>query len=158
MKADHSVQINFIKDRLRKGQDRKEILQSFTKTYKVKIKTFDTRLKAARIAIQSEFKQIEQEANKSIAKDIEALKSKIMSSVERQEYLTRVLNGEIRTKVPFVIGGKIMEYPSEPSLADRLKALTELNKMQGDYAPQKIDVKTGEPVRVFVLNKAGDRK
>ena len=81
-----------------------------------------------------------------------------MGSVERQEYLTRVLNGEIRTKVPFVIGGKIMEYPSEPSLADRLKALAELNKMQGDYAPQKIDVKTGEPVRVFVLNKAGDRK
>jgi len=156
MKADIYKQTEFIKDCLRKGEQRKDILQKFAKNYKVKIKTFDTRLKEARIAIESEFKQIEQEANKGIAKQVEALKSKIMSSVERQEYLTRVLNGEIKTKVPIVIAGKIMEYPAEPSQTDKLKALAELNKMQGDYAPIRTDIKIdGEPIRIFNLNAAG---
>ena len=44
---------------------------------------------------------------------------------------------EVKTKQPFVVGGKIMEYPAEPSLTDKLKALAELNKMDGDYAPTK---------------------
>lgn len=68
-----------------------------------------------------------------------ALKS-VLSKAERLEWLTKLVNGEIKAKVPFVIGGKIMEYPSEPSHSDRIKALAELNKMGGDYAPTKNEV------------------
>lgn len=68
-----------------------------------------------------------------------ALKS-VLTKAERLEWLTKLVNGEIKAKVPFVIGGKIMEYPSEPSHSDRIKALAELNKMDGSYAPTKTDI------------------
>ena len=69
---------------------------------------------------------------------VNARKRAIMSADDRKEYLTKILNGEVKIKQPFVIAGKIMEYPSEPSVNDRLKALAELNKMEGDYAPTKV--------------------
>lgn len=62
----------------------------------------------------------------------------ILSAAERMEWLTKLVSGEIKAKRPFVIGGKIMEYPEEPSHNDRIKALAELNKMDGSYAPQKV--------------------
>ena len=39
-----------------------------------------------------------------------------------------------------------MEYLAEPSLTDKLKALAELNKMDGDYAPTKQEVNISTPV------------
>jgi len=79
----------------------------------------------------------------STARESEAVKTalnSILSKAERLEWLTKLVNGEIKAKVPFVIGGKIMEYPSEPSHSDRIKALGELNKMLGDYAATKQEV------------------
>lgn len=68
---------------------------------------------------------------------IEARKKAIMTADERKELLTKIAKGELRIKKPFVISGKIMEYPSEPDAMDRMKAVAELNKMDGDYAPIK---------------------
>jgi hypothetical protein len=59
----------------------------------------------------------------------------IMTSAERMEFLTKMAKGEMKVKQPFVIGGKIMEYPSEPTFAERRAAIAELNKMDGSYAP-----------------------
>jgi hypothetical protein len=61
----------------------------------------------------------------------------IMTSVERMEFLTKMAKGEVKVKQPFVIGGKIMEYPSEPTFAERRAAIAELNKMDGSYAATK---------------------
>lgn len=69
---------------------------------------------------------------------INARKKAIMTADERKELLTRIAQGEIRIKIPYVIGGKIMEYPAEPSANDRRNAIAELNKMGGDYAPTKV--------------------
>lgn len=69
---------------------------------------------------------------------IEARKKAIMTSDERKELLTKIANGELKIKKPFVIAGKIMEYSSEPDHADRMKAAAELNRMEGDYAPAKV--------------------
>ena len=69
---------------------------------------------------------------------IDARKKAIMSADDRKEWLTKLISGEMKAKRPFVINGKIMEYPEDPSHTDRLKALAELNKMEGDYAPTKI--------------------
>ena len=89
----------------------------------------------------------------SHAHEDEALKSalkSVLSKAERLEWLTKLVNGEIKAKVPFVIGGKIMEYPSEPSHNDRIKALAELNKMDGSYAATKQDVEISTPVINFI--------
>jgi hypothetical protein len=69
---------------------------------------------------------------------IASRKRAIMAADDRKEYLTKLIMGEIKAKQPFVIGGKIMEYPSEPNHSDRIRAIAELNKMCGDYSPTKI--------------------
>ena len=69
----------------------------------------------------------------------EIAQKRIMSSAERMEWLTKLVDGTIKAKRPFVVGGKIMEYPEEPSHADRVRALAELNKMDGSYAPAKTE-------------------
>ena len=87
---------------------------------------------------------------------INARKRAIMTADERKEYLTKILNGEITVKVPIVIAGKIMEYNLQSNHNDRIKALSELNKMEGDYAPTKISQtdKDGENVPpMIVLNQ-----
>lgn len=78
----------------------------------------------------------------------EIAQKRIMSLVERMEWLTKLVDGTIKAKRPFVVGGKIMEYPEEPSHADRVRALAELNKMDGSYAPAKQDITTnGKEIR-----------
>lgn len=71
---------------------------------------------------------------------VDSLKRAYMSKQERLEFLDNIAKGNIKIKQPFVIGGKIMEYPSEPTAAERLKAIAEMNKMEGDYAPQKTEL------------------
>ncbi len=69
----------------------------------------------------------------------EIAQKNIMSKAERMELLTKMAKGELKIKTPFVIGGKIMEYPAEPTAADRRAAISELNKMAGDYAPAQLN-------------------
>ena len=78
----------------------------------------------------------------------------IMTSVERMEFLTKMAKGEVKVKQPFVIGGKIMEYPSEPTFAERRAAIAELNKMDGSYAPTESKVKLDDnrPTTKIKLN------
>ena len=78
------------------------------------------------------------------SKVAEIAQKRIMSSAERMEWLTMMADGTIKAKRPFVVAGKIMEYPEEPSHSDRIKALAELNKMDGSYAPTKTDIQIKE--------------
>jgi hypothetical protein len=152
MKADPYVEIEFIKDCLRKGEERKDILQKFSKKFKTgkTVRTFDERLKVANIAIQAEFDYIASKVNEGIEKAIKERTGKIMSAIERQELLSEIMKGEKKAKRPFVIDGKIMEYPEEPSHNDRIKALAELNKMDGSYAATKSEVKLDAPLAFVV--------
>jgi hypothetical protein len=78
------------------------------------------------------------------SKVAEIAQKRIMSSAERMQWLTMMADGTIKAKRPFVVAGKIMEYPEEPSHSDRIKALAELNKMDGSYAPTKTDIQIKE--------------
>ena len=69
----------------------------------------------------------------------EMAEKNILSTAERMEMLSKIAKGEVKIKKPFVIAGKIMEYPSEPDHNDRTKAIAELNKMDGSYAPAKTE-------------------
>lgn len=53
----------------------------------------------------------------------------IMSAKERQIWLTKVINGEVKIKQEY--DNEIKEY--EPCMTDKLKALDILNKMDGQY-------------------------
>ena len=73
----------------------------------------------------------------------------IMTSAERMEFLTKMAKGEVKVKQPFVIGGKIMEYPSEPTFAERRAAIAELNKMDGSYAPTQVNQQNTGIIKVI---------
>ena len=92
-------------------------------------------------------KKVVEEAQKE--KVAEIAQKRIMSSAERMEWLTKLVDGTIKAKRPFVVGGKIMEYPEEPSHSDRVKALAELNKMDGSYAPTQVNQQNTGIIKVI---------
>lgn len=140
-KPTKQVQIDFIIKCLNLGQERSEVLGKVGKKWETSRTTFDRLWKIAKEQHVVKRKRINDAIEQdNTIKELEAVKSNIMTAIERKIYLTKVLNGELKIKKPFVIAGKIMEYPAEPDHADRLKALAELNKMDGEYAPQKTDL------------------
>lgn len=159
MKPAEQLQVNFISDLLRKGEERKTILPKFTAIYHKSEKTFNTRLNIATKAVQAEQKRIQELAEGNVAKQVEALESKIMSVIERKDYLTKIITGEIEipytevkwdTKQKKFVTIKFVEL--SPHTA-RISAIAELNKMGGDYAPSKTDINiTGTKISVK-LNK-----
>jgi hypothetical protein len=80
---------------------------------------------------------IVEQANQS--KVAEIAEMDIMSKSERMQLLSKMARGEIKIKQPFVVNGKIMEYPAELSATERRGAIAEINKMVGDYAPSKTE-------------------
>ncbi|MBK9963122.1 MAG: hypothetical protein IPP06_17870 [Saprospiraceae bacterium] len=114
-------------------------------------RTFDRYLKTAneqhteaQQAIKSKLVDIDTQAA------IDARKKEIVAIEERKELLSNIATGKIKVKRPFVIGGKIMEYPEEPSHNDRIKALSELNKIEGSYQPQKIEAEISGSVKTVI--------
>jgi len=99
--------------------------------------------------IQKHKELVKQAINNATSTAITELAEKnILSTAERMEMLSKIAKGEVKIKKPFVIAGKIMEYPSEPDHNDRTKAIAELNKMDGSYAATKTDLTTnGKEIR-----------
>lgn len=140
MKPAESAQIEFIKDKLRNGLARKDILQEFTEIYKTSVKTFDSRLKIASEAIRAESAKITEASEAYISKEVEGRKLKLMSVAERMDVLSKIANGEIPLQKPMVCNGLIELVEVVPDWTDRKNAIAELNKMDGSYAPTKTDM------------------
>lgn len=118
--------------------DKGNLWEQIRTKYKIQKQRF---YKCVNIALQ-EWQEVRQKASTEQiqANAVESLKSAYMGKQERLEYLDNIAKGNIKIKQPFVINGKIMEYPAEPTAAERLKAIAEMNKMEGDYAPQKTEL------------------
>lgn len=140
------AQIDFIIGYLRKGMQRKEILQLFTKSYKTSTKTFDTRLKLATEAFQAEQQRIRSKAEESVSSEIESLKIKIMTVAERQALLTEMALGNLESEQLISTPEGIKKVKVRPTHSERRAAIAELNKMGGDYAPAK---------QIISVNKIG---
>lgn len=156
MKADQLKQIEFIKSLLRKGWERAKILQQFTKTYKTGVKTFDNRLKIAREAIKAEVKAINKKSSRIVAKESKAQALQTLSVAERIDILTKIAKGEIKirndkyfydSKFGTVVSQQVDELPDHVA---RIKAVAEINKMAGDYAPTKTDVTVNELPKIIM--------
>jgi predicted ATP-grasp superfamily ATP-dependent carboligase len=143
MKADHQKQIEFIKDCLRKGQSRKIILPKFAENFRSTERTFNTRLKLARKALQSEFKKINEQTDIEVGKEIKKRKIKIMSVLERQVFLQEIIQAKTDVKKlgSSTLSLLVREDGTKEiiTLKDKLAALSELNSMRGDYAPTRTD-------------------
>ncbi len=146
-KPNEQAQIEFIKGLLRQGGKRDAILSKFVKKWqKESTRTFDRRLKVAQADVQEEQKRIQTQAEGNVAKKVEALESKIMSAVERKIYLTKIATGEI--EIPYKEGKwdseqrkfVMLPYVELSGHQARIAAIAELNKMDGSYAPAKVNM------------------
>lgn len=144
--AGEQSQLSFIADRLREGNKRNEIMAKFGKKWpKVPSRTFDRRLKAANTIVQAEQQAIKEQARVEVRAEVERLKSSIMGTVERKAYLSEIVKGNVKISVKKPMYDpqqkKFVGVPVEevPDHAARIRAIQELNKMEGDYAPQRID-------------------
>jgi phage terminase small subunit len=85
--------------------------------------------------LQAENKKIVDLANDKAADVI--VQGSIADANERMVYLSKLLRGEISIKQETASGGQLVEVLEVPSFSERIKAIAELNKMVGDYAPTK---------------------
>jgi len=135
------------------GADRGKALAKVGKAWQLSTRTFDRLWKEANRQHTERKQAIKKELDAvDTAEAIKARKMAIMSANERKEYLTKIIKGQIKVKRPFVIAGEIKEFAVEPDQADRLKAIAELNKMEGDYAPAKTEI-TGKDGEALLPDK-----
>lgn len=137
-KAAAHVIISAILEEIKQGKRSSEIFKIINKRFGTKSNLF-----------YKYFKQAEDDyfkANRRLKKKIEDVdtilaleshKRDIMRSDERKEYLTSVIRGKVTVPKKIVINGSINEIEMHPDHKDRLSAIAELNKMEGDYAPAK---------------------
>lgn len=139
MKPNKQVVIDFIISKLKTGMDTEKICVLTCTKFDFTRTTFYNRFKIAQFEHTKAQEAIRIALMKEDTKNaLDTLKLDIMEVNERKELLTKIANGELKIKKPFVIAGKIMEYPSEPDHTDRRNAIAELNKMDGAYAPAKV--------------------
>lgn len=69
----------------------------------------------------------------------EVAASGILSKIERQKILTDIALGITKSTKPMMFMGDIIQATCAPTVADMRAAIAELNKMDGDYAPNKIE-------------------
>lgn len=139
-KVNEVAHIEFIKDLLRNGEERKTILAKTSKKWqKLSVRSIDRLIRNAKDALRSEIEQIETKTQESINKEVESRKSKILTVIERMEILSAIAKGEIPLTKPMVVDKNIENVPVVPDWMDRRAAIAELNKMQGEYAPVKTE-------------------
>lgn len=147
MKPSKQIIVDFIVAELKQGSERGEVLAKCGKKWQTPPRTFDRYFKEAKeqhTAAQQLIK--DRIANDSAINALEAEKQQIMTVIERKKYLEGIINGTIKTKQPFVMKDKIVEYMAEANHSERMKAIAELNKMEGDYAATKQDVTIHSPM------------
>jgi hypothetical protein len=65
----------------------------------------------------------------------------IADVAERMQMLTKILRGELSIEEEISTPSGIVTLMVKPSFGERRAAIAELNKMGGDYAPAKSEVK-----------------
>ena len=105
--------------------------------------TFDRYWGEASKRYKARLDAIEEATTKvAVSMEIKALKKAILSKHERQELLSKLATGEIRSWREVVTESGVikLEYYSA---AEAKQNIAELNKMDGDYAPVKKDITSG---------------
>ena len=110
--------------------------------------TFDRYWAEASKRFKARLDAIEEATTKvAVSMEVKALKKAILSKHERQELLSKLATGEIRSWREVVTESGVikLEYYSA---AEAKQNIAELNKMDGDYAPVKKDITSGgEPIK-----------
>jgi len=137
-KAAAHVIISAILEEIKQGKRSSEIFKIINKRFGTKNNLFYKYFKQA----EDDFFKTNRRLKKKIEEvdtilALESHKRDIMRSDERKEFLTKVVRGKLTIKKLYFSAGLFEEKDVHPDFKERLAALAELNKMEGDYAPAK---------------------
>ena len=166
-KPSKQIIIDAIIKEIEKGTGRGEVVARYCKKFQKSARTIDTYWKTA----NEQQKERQEKASKAADRAYITAKEKaaveaVMSKQERMEYLTKIAKGEFEneTKKPAWNNHKkvfeIVTVREKPQDHTVIKAIAELNKMEGDYAPAKIaqtdsagnDISWNE-IKIYEVNK-----
>jgi len=159
-KASKQVIVDAIIKEIENGATRGKVVAKFCKKFQKSDRTIDSYWKIANEQYSERQQKAKEASDKAyIESSAQAAKQAVMSSQERKEVLTKLIRGEM------VISVKSKE-PNQPTIELQvdfdplvsLKAIAELNKMDGSYAPTKVaqtDTE-GKDVKPFDLSKLTD--
>jgi len=141
-KQDKISQRDFIKEKILLNVPKTEIERIFVDKYGgLSSRTFHRRYLECEDELRHRLKDIDIRVNKLIEKELESRKHNVMSVIERKLILSEIARGNLTVKqTMFSSMGDIVEVDVAPTFSDRKNAIAELNKMGGDYAPQKVDL------------------
>lgn len=155
MKPSKQIIIDFIVEQLQQGSERGEVLAKCGEKWQTPPRTFDRYFKEAKeqhVAAQQVVKK--ELAKVSIEQAKESLKKQILTADERKEFLSKLVLKETKllkvgAQVQMVHSfidkdGNIVNEILPTEL--KIKAIAELNKMEGDYAATKQDVTIHSPM------------
>ena len=112
-----------------KGMSQREAYKNAYNAKKMADRTIDSK---ACLLFKKENVRARYDELRGAIKDVEEVRT-IMSVIERKEWLTKLINGEVKEEATALRGEEIIRYKKAPSLNDKLKALDTLNKMEGEY-------------------------
>lgn len=150
--------IDAIIKEIEQGTTRGRIVSKFVKKCQVTERTIDRYWKTAneqhtvkQAAIKKELMQVD------TAAAIAARKKAIMTSDERKEFLTALIKKQLKVMEVGSSTQMVHEYVDATgkmqkeiiNYDNKLKAIAELNKMEGDYAKQEIDLRGETIIRVI---------
>ena len=143
IKPEKEMIITEILDEIDFGVTSGECKSKICEKWRIAERTFDRYWKEA----LSRFQALNERTQKAldgvhIEAKKEALKKAILSKHERQELLSKLATGEIRSWREVVTESGVikLEYYSA---SEAKQNIAELNKMDGDYAPVKKDITSG---------------
>ena len=146
MKAAATLQVEFIKTCLKAGDKRAVILAKLQESYpSLSERTLDRRIGLAQKASRAEVNVIAASNQQALDTITSTGQYRVLSVAERLDILSRIALGELKIK-QYIFGGAEVgniEVDVEPNYLDRRGAIAELNKMFGDYAPERRDITSG---------------
>lgn len=121
---------------LKNGTPYADILSPMCLKYDFTKRTFDVYWRTAKERLAEE-RQKQIKVREKL--EAEAIKRDIMKVDERKEILTLLIRGKRLVKKPFIMGGRLKLIEIPPDYTEIRSMISELNKMEGDYAPIKTD-------------------
>lgn len=145
-KSNRLIIIHYIEERLRAGEQRAAILAKVQETWQqIPQRTFDRYLQKAN---QNVLEQLEREKrilnDQSTQLALQEQEKAIISAQERKVFLSNIVRGDIviPTKEPRWDPDKkayvIVSIDQVPGHSTRISAIQELNRMDGEHAPNKV--------------------
>jgi hypothetical protein len=146
-----SAQVLFLADLIRKGKKRSEMMVIYSKKWgKISVNTFDRRLASAKSIVKREQDELRKETDKKLKEESDHLVNEIISVLERKVILSKIAKGELEAYKCLSVRGELQRIKTTPDHTDIMKAIGELNKMEGEYKNESLNVPKS-PVTTITL-------